>query len=161
MAVAAGGRITQTIVRDPYAPSRWEAGPPIVFNVQVLNSACFESVTGEAALQSPVDAKTYADLGYPFFDMYEEPSGITGNFAQVKSVAELDDEEETHYTPATKKIKLASGEEGKIIVKDEAGSERGKAKSNSDSLLNPNGPISVFRPVSEIEAELKQLKLND
>jgi hypothetical protein len=154
MAVAAGGRITQTIVRDLYASSRWEAGPPIVFNLQVLNSACFESVTGQAALQSPINAKTYADLGYPFFDMYEEPSGVTGNFAQVKSVAELDDDDETHYTPATKKIKLSNGKLSRTTKKAEA-----ETRSSSDTLLNPNGAISVFRPVSVIEGELRKLKL--
>jgi hypothetical protein len=146
MAVAAGGWISQTIARGPYSASRWEAGQPIVFNVQVLNSDCFDFVTGRAALPSPVDARTYTDLGCPFFEMYGEPSGITGKFAQVMSVAELDEDDETHYTPPIKKIKLAG---------------RGKSNLDSDSLLNPNGPLSVFRSLFEIEAELKELKLQD
>lgn len=85
------------IASDPYHVSKWKKDSTIVFNVQVLNAACFESITGHALPPTPINAKTYTELGCPFFEMYEEPSSIAENFGEVKSITDLDEVEETHY----------------------------------------------------------------
>ncbi|KAG0647390.1 hypothetical protein D0Z07_7168 [Hyphodiscus hymeniophilus] len=39
---------------------------------------------------TPVTAATYAEHGYPFFKLYEDLSGVSGNFEQLQSVGDLD-----------------------------------------------------------------------
>jgi hypothetical protein len=98
MSIAAGGRIKQVIQKDTY-PNNWLSNQTTVFNVQILNSAEYKSVTGNQPPSKPIDAQTYADNGMPFFDMYEEPSGISGDFSMVKSVAQIDGIEEKSVKP--------------------------------------------------------------
>ncbi|KAK6713491.1 hypothetical protein SNK04_004455 [Fusarium graminearum] len=88
MYMAAGGRITQGIVA--LQKLHYSKTVPVTFNVQILNSASFERVTGKKPPQSPITAKWYADAGYPFFSIYEEPTTICGDFKAVKSIAEID-----------------------------------------------------------------------
>jgi hypothetical protein len=90
MNIAAGGLIDQGIVqisRHDYLKT-----VPITFNVQILNSTSFKHVTGKDPPESTISAKTYADAGYPFFSMYEEPTTtISGDFEGLKSVAQVDE----------------------------------------------------------------------
>ena len=79
MAIAAGGKIKQTVVPDPYSKDLWDKHATVTFNVQILNALSFYSVTGIPAPQTPVSAKTYQELGLLFFKMYEEPSNVSGN----------------------------------------------------------------------------------
>jgi len=61
--------------------------------------------------------------------MYEEPSGIHGNFNAVKSVAAIDKTKEKGVEPRTARI------------------------SSSDGITNPNGPLSRFRTARDLENE--------
>ncbi|UZP36976.1 hypothetical protein NXS19_004792 [Fusarium pseudograminearum] len=88
MNVAAGGLIKQGIVEIP--KTDYKKTVPVTFNVQVLNSASFEQVTGKKPPRSPVTAKSYADCGYPFYSIYEEPTTICGAFDGLRSVAQID-----------------------------------------------------------------------
>lgn len=77
MGIAAGGLIKQTIWRDNYDPATWDVAHSTVFNVQIMNSATFQSMTGEAAPETPITAETYAAHGYPYYSIWnEKPSGI-------------------------------------------------------------------------------------
>jgi hypothetical protein len=87
LSIAAGGCITQSIATLSHREYRKTV--PVTFNVQILNSASFEQVTGKNPPRSPVTAKTYADCGYPFFSIYEEPTSILGNFSNVQSIAQV------------------------------------------------------------------------
>ena len=69
MAVAVGGKIKQKIVADNLGEF-WQSGRTTVFNVQILNSTFYRSVTGDCPPTKPIDAKTYNRLGFPFFTMY-------------------------------------------------------------------------------------------
>ncbi|KAF7876492.1 hypothetical protein EAF04_001582 [Stromatinia cepivora] len=89
MAIAPGGFIKQTIVKDFVPAANWDRDNTTIFNIQMLNAEVFESVVGVKPPPTPITAKTYADFGYPFYTMYEEQSGVGGNFP-VKSVAQLD-----------------------------------------------------------------------
>lgn len=93
LAVAPGGFIKQTIVADDHPSTFWKRDNTIMFNVQLLNAAVFKSLIGINPPPTPVSASTYAAYGYPFFKLYEEPSGIAGDF-NVKSVAQLDKEKD-------------------------------------------------------------------
>lgn len=90
MTIAAAGKIQQAIVRDTFNAEAWALDKNIVFNVQLLNAAVFPSVLGLPAPPTPINAATYKKYGYPFFKMYEEMSGIHGDFGGVLSCAELD-----------------------------------------------------------------------
>ena len=90
MAIAAGGRIDQVIHRDFFPPKTWDKQNTVVFNVQILNTKAFEAITGKEASATPISAKTYRELGYPFFKMYEEKSQVSGDFSGVKSMAEIE-----------------------------------------------------------------------
>jgi len=100
MAVAAGGSIKQVIHKDNNG-ERWLVDRTTVFNIQILNSAVYKKVTGLAPPTVPLDVATYKKQGLPFFKIYEEPSGISGDFSQVKSVARVCDSVEEIVTPDT------------------------------------------------------------
>jgi hypothetical protein len=103
-----------------------------VFNTQILNSAVYQRVTGEAAPTRPITAATYASFGLPFFHMYEEPSGIHGDFGMVKSVAELDKKKEDAVEPKIQNM---------------------ASPVTSTGLINMNGPLREFRTVGDLEKE--------
>ncbi|KAH6957232.1 hypothetical protein DER45DRAFT_631939 [Fusarium avenaceum] len=88
LSIAAGGRITQGIL--PLDQREYRKTVSATFNVQILDSATFEQVTGKKPPKSPVTAKTYADCGYPFFSMWEEPTTVSGDFSKIQSVAQID-----------------------------------------------------------------------
>ena len=90
MSIAPGGLIEQAIVKDPYEASKWDMPRALCFNVQILNSDRFRTITGLEAPSSPISAQTYADHGLPYFEIYDEQSDVHGNFAGVKSVHALD-----------------------------------------------------------------------
>jgi hypothetical protein len=59
-------------------------------NISLINASSFKQITGFNAPRTPITAGTYKAQGLPFFEMYREPSGINGNFKNLRSVAELD-----------------------------------------------------------------------
>jgi hypothetical protein len=137
MGIAAGGLIKQTIVKDKNDPTIWDTNNGTVFNGQILNSTAFEAITGKAPPITPVTAKTYADNGYPYYDIYDEkPSGIKGDFSGVQSVAEKD----LQGVSTLEKAKAIA----KVIEKT----------NNSVVLLDKTGGHTGFRPVKVIEEEL-------
>lgn len=137
MGVAAGGLIKQTVVKDNNDPTIWETDKGTIFNVQILNSAAFEAVTGEAPPTTPVTVKTYAENGYPYYDIFDEkPSGIKGDFSGVQSVAEKD----LQGVPTLEKAKAVAE-----VIED---------TNNPVVLLDKTGGRTGFRPVKVMEEEL-------
>lgn len=134
MGVAAGGRIDQTIVKDP-GMHKWDASKTLVFNMQILNTANFQAVTGVAPPPPPIDAKTYASYGYPFFSMYEEPSDIAGNFSGVKSIGEIRNVSDSPLKP--REVQIC-----------------GNSSTDGVGFFNNAGPMSKFRTVKELEEEV-------
>jgi len=140
MAVAPGGLIKQSIVEDPYPADSWDRKRTISFNVQILSSGIFQRVTGLEPPETPVDAKTYAEHGFPFFELYEENSKVAGDFGEIKSVKQID----------AKKVK------GKGKSK-EADEEEEPSYDFPVTILNPDGPRTPFRPVSELRELLQSM----
>lgn len=141
LGVAAGGYIKQCIRPDTNQASIWEREKTICFNVQILNSTAFRNVTGLEPHKTPISAATYASHGLPFFEIYNEKSGIKGNFEDVMSVKAIDK------------------------MKAKGGSKQAYGPDHEDDLtyenpivmLNPKGVKMGFRSVSELESELSRM----
>ncbi|KAF2179710.1 ubiquitin-like protein [Zopfia rhizophila CBS 207.26] len=89
MGIAAGGRIDQAIGQDS-RKHRWDTSQTKWFNVQILNSLRFQKITGLPPPDTPANAQTYANHGYPFYEMWEEPTTVAGDFSAVKSIGQIE-----------------------------------------------------------------------
>jgi hypothetical protein len=137
MGIGAGGLIHQAIEEDCHGSYLWDSGSATIFNVQVMNSAVFKSVTGEDPPETPITAKTYAEYGFPYYKLYnEKPSGIKGDFSGVKSVAQKDIE----GVPSLEKAKAVAE-----VIED---------TNNPVILLDEKGEHIGFRPVSAMKKDL-------
>ena len=129
MGIAAGGLIKQYIQQDNYRPDSWDTSTTTVIPVQILDAAMFEKVTGIAAPACPISSEMYKELGFPFFDIPEPTSSISGNFSNVKSLG------------ASKSLRDLFFE------------------NNGDVEQSPSGPRMSFRTLSEMKEQLAKLKL--
>ncbi|KXH63724.1 integral membrane protein [Colletotrichum salicis] len=137
MGLAAGGLITQTIEADKYPADVWDVEASVMMNLQILGVESFCAVTGQPAPDTPVNAQSYANHGYPFFEIWgEEKTGIKGDFSEVKSVAQLEAE------------------------RAEAAGEEYKEEESVPLRIVQLGPFrSTFRPVEVLKKELEGLRL--
>jgi hypothetical protein len=155
MSLAAGGLIKQSINADKYPPSIWDRDNAVLLNVQLLNSENFQAITGCEAPTSPVDAKTYATYGMPFYDIWnEELSGVQGNFGMVKSVAMLDEGLETgdkgEFWNKVTGEEIKEEEKGKVFV--------GEEPVKFPVVMLDLSSKRTFRPLEELEEEVRELK---
>lgn len=141
MTIGAGGKIRQTIRPDTNSPSIWDIDSTTTFNVQILNSATYQSVTGKPPPVSSITYASYAKHGYPFYAFYNEmPTDIKGDFTGVKSVNDLD----------------SAGKQTDEKVR--ASAEVNESLHGPVVLLDMNGRRRGFRPVSELEKEVKSVR---
>ncbi|PVH76463.1 hypothetical protein DL98DRAFT_657413 [Cadophora sp. DSE1049] len=68
LAIAPGGFIQQTIVRDVYEPQLWDIENSVMLNLQLIDATSFPAL-GLPVPVTPITAETYATHGYPFFKM--------------------------------------------------------------------------------------------
>ncbi|KDQ09070.1 hypothetical protein BOTBODRAFT_37317 [Botryobasidium botryosum FD-172 SS1] len=100
MGFAAGGSITQKIVRDTLPLAAYDQSNSVRVHIHVLNPAMYEHLTGLPAPECPVSADTYKQVGLPWFALYDEEvphaNNATGGnrLAGVKSIISLDRERE-------------------------------------------------------------------
>lgn len=93
LGIAAGGRMEQAIYPDPHGPDTWDNTKTGRVFVHIVNSMLYEQITGRKAPQTPVTARTYAEHGYPWYDLYDEHLGDVAPsdaLAGVESVKEMD-----------------------------------------------------------------------
>jgi hypothetical protein len=76
MGFAPGGRIQQKILTDEHGVETWDPAAHGTVIVHVLNSAQYRAVTARPAPASPVDARTYTEHGFPWFEIYEEQDDV-------------------------------------------------------------------------------------
>lgn len=95
MGIAAGGKMKQKIYPDPHGVSTWDTQSASRLFVHIVDAMHWTEITGEPAPATPVTAKTYAQHGLPWFDVYDDhlpahtaPGALKG----VKSVKEIDGE---------------------------------------------------------------------
>lgn len=94
MGFAAGGRISQKIIRDPLPVTAYDHTKAERLHVTVINAAYFQAITGLPSPPSPISSKTYIDHKLPWYELYEEhlptaPFSSSSPLANVKSVAQL------------------------------------------------------------------------
>ena len=145
MGIAPGGLIKQCILEDHYPASMWKRDESICFNIQILNSELFRQVTDMEPPPTPISAKTYAEHGLPYFEIYNETSNIKGDFEGVKSIKTID------------KAKANAAPE-EIHVKRKREDHDEKMHKNPVISLNSDGTKRAFRPVSELKRDLLAVK---
>lgn len=142
MTIAPGGIIKQAIVRDTLPSSAWEMKNSIMFNLQLLNAEVFEDIVGIKPPPTPISAATYAKHNYPFLTMYEEATGIKGNFS-VQSIAQL-----KAKGPKTGKVENRARDDDKSIKFREV-------------VINRPGILTTFSPVDIMGKESREVNILD
>jgi hypothetical protein len=120
-----------------YPANKWDSAKTTVFNAQMLNSAKYKTVTGMAPPTRPMNHATYADYGLPYYSVFEEPSGIHGNFGLVKSVGQVNGHDKAGPNPPVCDAGL-----GLLVA-------------------NPQGPYQAFRTGADIEKKLANYHVAD
>jgi hypothetical protein len=103
----------------------------------MLNSAKYKTVTGMAPPTRAMDHSDYAAYGFPYYSVFEEPSGIHGNFGRVKSVGQIKGHEKAGPNPPV-------CDAGLVLL-----------------VANPRGQYQAFRTVADIENELANYHIAD
>ena len=95
MGLAAGGKMKQKIYPDPHGIDTWDPENYGRLYVHIVNSLMYREITGQEPPPTPVTAKTYAQYGLPWFDLYDdklEDISAPEVLQKVKSVKEKDAE---------------------------------------------------------------------
>jgi hypothetical protein len=100
MGLAAGGKMKQKIYPDPHGLDTWDPENHGRVYVHIVNSMMYREITGNEPPPTPVTAKTYAQHGLPWFDLYDDKLGdlpAPDSLKKVKSTKEMD--EQKGFTP--------------------------------------------------------------
>jgi hypothetical protein len=93
MGLAAGGAMRQKIYPDSFGIETWDTKNRAAILVHIVDSASYRELTDREPPPTPIDAKTYTEYGFPWFDLYDEQRGtIEGGerFREVKPIGTLD-----------------------------------------------------------------------
>lgn len=86
MGVGAGGAIRQRMYPDPYGVTVWNPCQYGRVFVHIVNSLQFREIVDRDPPIPPIDARTYTQYGFPWFELYEEePDGLVAS-VQISSV---------------------------------------------------------------------------
>ena len=97
MGLGAGGTMRQKIYPDPYGANVWDLENSGSVFVHLVNSDQYRNITGKEPPATPIDVKTYAEKGLPWFDLYDEDKGdirVGNTLTTIKSMQELEAEKE-------------------------------------------------------------------
>ena len=88
MGLAPGGRMKQSIEKDPYNMNVWDLRNGSRCFVHIANSLSWRAITGQAPPTVPPTAKQYSKAGLPWFDFYGKGEAIEGSskLNKIKSV---------------------------------------------------------------------------
>jgi hypothetical protein len=143
MSLGAGGFIEQVIHRDEWSYDCWDRDKTILFNLQLLDATCFKHIVGIDPPDTPITAVTYAEHGYPFYKLYEQPSGIFRDF-HLKSVGALDKKLGSNFTDHQEEQNLAFPSEDITEYRCSA------------VTLNTVDTKTEFIPIQELEIRFKK-----
>ncbi|MGI8440107.1 MAG: hypothetical protein ACR2NV_07985 [Thermoleophilaceae bacterium] len=94
MGLGAGGRMEQEIFPDAHGIDTWDESRSARVAIHIANSMTFREITGREPPPTPVSARTYAQHGLPWFELYDEGRGgvaAAERLAKVRSVKEIDE----------------------------------------------------------------------
>ncbi len=92
MGLAPGGRMRQEVYEDPYNLEEWDTGESSRCFVHIANSVAWKEITGAAPPTEMPTAKTYSDMGLPWFEYYDADAKAlegTTTLSTLKSVAQV------------------------------------------------------------------------
>jgi hypothetical protein len=93
MGLGSGGQMRQKLYRDPHGRDTWDAESLRRVHIHIANSALWREITGKEPPPSPIDAATYTQFGFPWFDLYDESKAdvpVAAALAGLKSVSQLE-----------------------------------------------------------------------
>jgi hypothetical protein len=91
--LGAGGRMKQKIYEDEFGVDSWDQEAWGRVFIHIVTPAMYADITGESAPTSTIDAQTYAQYGYPWFDVNDkDDAALPGSdiLNGVKTVKEID-----------------------------------------------------------------------
>jgi hypothetical protein len=86
LGIGAGGTIEQHIERDAHDPRIWDLTSSKILNVQIVDSTTFNAVTGLRAPETPITARTYNQMGLPFFKLWRDELAADGTAGEWDSI---------------------------------------------------------------------------
>lgn len=95
MGLGAGGKMKQKIYPDAHGIKTWDAKNFGRVYVHIVNSMMYREITGQEPPPTPITAKSYAERGFPWYDLYDDHLGdidAPDVLKDVKSVKEMDEQ---------------------------------------------------------------------
>jgi hypothetical protein len=91
MGLAAGGRMKQTIHKDPYALDDWQVETRSRCFVHLANALVWQAITDSPPPHPPPTAAAYTRAGLPWFDHYSSAPGVEADeqLAAIRSVLDI------------------------------------------------------------------------
>ncbi len=89
MGLAPGGRMEQEIYDDPYGLDAWDQRHASRCFVTIVNSLQWMTVTGEQPLTHPPTAKTYSEMGLPWFEYYGGDAQAVHGAEKLEKIASV------------------------------------------------------------------------
>jgi hypothetical protein len=93
MGFGAGGRMTQKIYPDRFGIETWDQNNFGSVFVHIVNSEQYYNLTGAPPPPTPINAAIYAEMEFPWFELYDEREANlepSKKLAAVKSIHEKD-----------------------------------------------------------------------
>ncbi|KAK7038015.1 ubiquitin-like domain-containing protein [Favolaschia claudopus] len=93
MGIAAGGKITQKIYEDSYAPAVYDEDNAHRVFIHTVSTAAWEVITGVVCPITPITPGLYKAYDYPWFSLFDEHLSTVhqqGAFSALSSIAKLD-----------------------------------------------------------------------
>lgn len=121
MGLAAGGTMKQKIYPDTYGIDSWDVNNRGAILVHIVDSATYRELTDREPPPTPIDAKTYTEYGFPWFDLYDEHRQTIeagAKFRKVKPVGELDSERGVQDREGSTPVELPPGQVKKLKPKE-------------------------------------------
>jgi hypothetical protein len=86
MGIGAGGAIRQKLYPDEYGIDAWDESSGEEVAVHILNSAQYRELTGVEPPPTSIDAVTYTEHGFPWFELYDESKGDVAGSEELAGV---------------------------------------------------------------------------
>ncbi|EKM58908.1 uncharacterized protein PHACADRAFT_180963 [Phanerochaete carnosa HHB-10118-sp] len=87
---AAGGKISQKIIRDRFSAAAYNFGAGCRLHVTIISPAFLSQLTGRAPTPTPISIKTYLEADLPWFALYDEGVPSANNVSSGHSLASIE-----------------------------------------------------------------------